>query len=198
MTTYTYSQLQTLWLDTAKGTQYATSGWAHLMAAIAMAESSGEEGVINSIGACGLWQIHPYENGCTTASTNAKMALGKLQGQGLGAWEAYTNGSYKQFLSGVAASDLPASAGSPGQGSTASAGIGIPGLGGITSSITTISHAFTDLDTILTDILNPAFWLRIASFFAGVFLVAAGVWCLIHASDNTPLVPKNLPIPVPI
>jgi hypothetical protein len=79
-----------------------------------------------------------------------------------------------------------------------SAGIGIPGLGGITSSISTIATAFKDVDTILTDILNPAFWLRIASFFAGVILVAAGIWCLIHASDNSPLVPKNLPIPVPI
>jgi hypothetical protein len=165
------------------------------MAAIAMAESSGEEGVINSIGACGLWQIHPYENGCTTAGTNAKMALGKLQSQGLGAWEAYTNGNYRQFLSGVAASDLPTGS---GQGSTASAGIGIPGLGGITSSISTIATAFKDVDTILTDILNPAFWLRIASFFAGIFFVAAGIWCLVHASDNSPIIPSTLPIPVPI
>jgi Transglycosylase SLT domain len=195
VTTYTYSQMQTLWLDTAKGTQYATTGWAHLMAAIAMAESSGEESVINSIGACGLWQIHPYENGCTTASTNATMALGKLQSQGLDAWETYTNGSYKQFLSGVSASDLPTS---PGQGSVSAAGIGIPGLGGITGSISTIATAFKDIDTILTDILNPAFWLRIASFFAGVFFIAAGLWCLVHASDNSPILPKNLPIPVPI
>jgi Transglycosylase SLT domain len=194
VTTYTYSQLQTLWLDTAKGTQYATSGWAHLMAAIAMAESSGEESVINSIGACGLWQIHPYEAGCTTAATNAHMALGKLQSQGLGAWEAYTNGNYRKFLSGVSPSDLPTGSGV----SQAPAGIGIPGLGGITSSISTIATAFKDVDTILTDILNPSFWLRIVSFFAGVFLVAAGVWCLIHASDNTPLIPQSLPIPVPI
>jgi hypothetical protein len=195
VTTYSYSQLQTLWLDTAKGTQYATSGWAHLMAAIAMAESSGEEGVINSIGACGLWQIHPYQNGCTTADTNAKMALGKLQSQGLGAWETYTNGDYKQYLSGVAASDLPTGS---GQGSTASAGIGIPGLGGITGSISTIATAFKDIDTILTDILSPAFWLRVASFLAGVLFVGAGIWCLVHASDNSSLTPKNIPMVVPI
>jgi len=193
VTTYTYSQLQTLWLDTAKGTQYATSGWAHLMAAIAMAESSGEESVINSIGACGLWQIHPYENGCTTASINAKMALGKLQSQGLGAWESYTNGSYKQFVSGVSPSDLPTST-----TAQVSAGIGIPGLGGITSSISTIATAFKDIDTILTDILNPSFWLRIASFFAGIILVAAGIWCLVHASDNSPLIPQNIPMVVPV
>jgi hypothetical protein len=193
-TTYTYSQLQTLWLDTAKGTQYATSGWAHLMAAIAMAESSGEEGVINSIGACGLWQIHPYENGCTTASTNAKMALSKLQSQGLGAWETYTNGSYKQFVSGVSPSDLPTGAST----TQTSADIGIPGLGAITSSISTIATAFKDVDTILTDILNPSFWLRIASFFAGIILIAAGIWCLVHASDNSPLIPQNIPMVVPV
>jgi NlpC/P60 family len=71
-------------------------------------------------------------------------------------------------------------------------------LSGLTAPFQTIATAFKDLDTILTDILSPSFWLRIASFFAGVFLVAAGVWCLIHASDNTPLIPQNLPMVVPI
>jgi NlpC/P60 family len=71
-------------------------------------------------------------------------------------------------------------------------------LSGLVAPFETIATAFKDLDTILTDILNPAFWLRIASFFAGVFLVAAGIWCLIHASDNSPLIPQNLPMVVPI
>jgi NlpC/P60 family len=75
--------------------------------------------------------------------------------------------------------------------------IGNP-LSGLTAPFSTIATAFKDLDTILTDILNPAFWLRIASFFAGVFFIAAGLWCLVHASDNSPILPKNLPIPVPI
>jgi hypothetical protein len=71
-------------------------------------------------------------------------------------------------------------------------------LAGLTAPFATIATAFKDLDTILTDILSPSFWLRVASFFAGVILVAAGVWCLIHASDNSPLIPQNLPMVVPI
>jgi cell wall-associated NlpC family hydrolase len=69
-------------------------------------------------------------------------------------------------------------------------------LSGLTAPFQTIATAFKDVDTILTDILNPAFWLRIASFFAGVFFIAAGVWCLIHASDNSPLMPNIVPVPI--
>jgi cell wall-associated NlpC family hydrolase len=71
-------------------------------------------------------------------------------------------------------------------------------LTGLTAPFQTIATAFKDLDTILTDILSPAFWLRVASFFAGVFLVAAGIWCLVHASDNSSLIPQNLPMVVPV
>ncbi|HEX6020630.1 MAG TPA: hypothetical protein VFZ00_01460 [Solirubrobacter sp.] len=71
---------------------------ANLMAAIALAESGGDPGIVNSIGAGGLWQIHPAEPGYLNPLTNAKIAVRKLGSQGLRAWEAYTNGSYRQFL----------------------------------------------------------------------------------------------------
>lgn len=173
----------------------------------------------SSAGALGPWQFLPStytglgfpagtENEWPT-STQAyikymKQLLAEEHGSVRDALAAYNAGpANKQAGYGYADSILAQAgqAGSinvSGQGSTSSAGIGIPGLGGITSSISTIATAFKDVDTILTDILNPAFWLRIASFFAGVILVAAGIWCLIHASDNSPLLPKNLPIPVPI
>jgi hypothetical protein len=93
------------------------------MAAIAMAESSGDAGVVNSIGACGLWQIHPYQAGCQSAQANAKMAVGKYRSQGLTAWEAYTNGNYRKFLRG----NPPPPTGSPGPVTTTSSG----GLGSI-------------------------------------------------------------------
>ncbi len=67
--------------------------------------------------------------------------------------------------------------------------LGIPGQ---------ITGAFKDLDTILKDILSPAFWLRIASFFAGVGLLIAGIWCLMHASDDSSLVPDLSKLPVPV
>lgn len=67
-------------------------------------------------------------------------------------------------------------------------------LSGLTAPFQTIATAFKDLDTILTDILNPSFWLRIGAFIAGVFFLAAGIWCLIHASDNSSLIPPVVPV----
>ena len=94
------SQLVSLWNRTGKG------GDANLMAAIALAESGGNPAVTNSIGARGLWQIIPSTARAfglnyaklTNPVLNAKGAHAILSGQGLGAWEAYTNGAYSQYL----------------------------------------------------------------------------------------------------
>ena len=74
----------------------------------------------------------------------------------------------------------------------------LSGLSGLTAPFTEIASVFKDLDTIILDILNPSFWLRIGAFLAGVFFLFVGIWCLIHASDNSPLVPQNMPMVVPI
>jgi hypothetical protein len=97
---YSKTQLEAIWATANPG-----NGNPHLMAAIALAESGGSATVTNSIGACGLWQIHPYEAGCTSPMVNARMAGEKLRSQGLGAWETYTNGSYKQFYNGPTTKD---------------------------------------------------------------------------------------------
>jgi Transglycosylase SLT domain len=89
------AELEALWATTNPG-----NGNPHLMAAIALAESGGNDQNVNSIGACGLWQIHPYEAGCQNPRINAQQAGRKLHEQGLTAWESYTNGSYKQFDGG--------------------------------------------------------------------------------------------------
>lgn len=83
---------------------------------------------------------------------------------------------------------------------SASTGITIPGLGTIPlTGLSTILDVFTTLDTILKDIISPAFWVRIAAFFAGIALLIAGIWCLIRASDNSPLMPSAPSVmPVPI
>lgn len=113
MAVYSKVQLEALWALENPG-----NGDPHLMAAIALAESAGRTDNVNSIGACGLWQIHPFEAGCENPRTNAKQAGAKLRSQGLGAWESYTNGSYKQFYTGKA--------------TTATAGLlgKLPGVGG--------------------------------------------------------------------
>jgi hypothetical protein len=167
------------------------------MAAIAMAESSGVSTARNPSGATGLWQIlgavdSADQPDLTDPAVNAKEALLKLQSQGLGAWTTYTSGAYKQFLSaGTNPASLPADSTATLDSSISSSILGIP------SSIT---GAFTDLDTILKDILSPSFWLRIASFFAGIGLLVAGIWCLMHASDDSPLLPdmSKLPTVVPV
>jgi hypothetical protein len=93
--TFSYGQLEGLW-DQAGG----PPSYASLMAAIALAESGGNSSIVNSIGASGLWQIHPAQPGDLDPLTNARMAVGKLRSQGLSAWTTYTSGAYRQFLHG--------------------------------------------------------------------------------------------------
>jgi hypothetical protein len=99
-TQYTYAQLEGLWI--AAG---GSKALAPTMAAIAEAESGGCSSALNSIQACGLWQIHPYQAGCLDAATNAKMAVGKYQSQGLTAWATYTSGAYKAYVNGSTTPD---------------------------------------------------------------------------------------------
>jgi hypothetical protein len=90
---------------------------AVIMAAIAMAESSGNSKAHNKKppdNSYGLWQINMYnklgparlrEYGLSSYDqlfdpvTNAKAAYSIRRGQGLTAWSVYTSGSYKRFLS---------------------------------------------------------------------------------------------------
>jgi len=118
-----YAQLEGLWLNTAKGTKYATRAWAALMAAIAEAESGGNPDATNPTDnngtqtSWGLWQISlgnhvaPAANWADPA-VNAQLALGKLQGQGLGAWGTYTSGAYKAYMNGATTPD-PSVPGNP-------------------------------------------------------------------------------------
>lgn len=95
-------------------TAYAASvGFTNprLMAAIAMAESGGRTDVVNSIGCVGLWQInqpvhvkaHPSwsQAWLKVPLNNARAAKVIYNSQGLGAWEAYTNGAYKKYYGGT-------------------------------------------------------------------------------------------------
>lgn len=95
------SQLEALWRQAG-----GASNMARLMAAIALAESSGNPGVTNSIGARGLWQVIPSTakafgfdwSKLTDPLLNAKAAVAIQRGQGLGAWEAYSKGMHTRFM----------------------------------------------------------------------------------------------------
>ncbi len=91
------SQLASLWTQAG-----GPADVANLMAAIALAESGGNPRAHNPSGASGLWQILglPFAGNVWDPLTNARMAVSKYRSQGLGAWEAYTNGAYKNFDGG--------------------------------------------------------------------------------------------------
>ena len=120
-TKYTYAQLEGLWINAGGSRSYAP-----VMAAIAMAESGGCSSALNSIGACGLWQIHPRQAGCLDAQTNATQAVGKFKDQGLDAWTTYTSGKYKQYLKGSVPPDLNTSGYGSSGGSKADCLVALP------------------------------------------------------------------------
>lgn len=116
MSSLTYAQLEGLWLQVAKGTKYGTKAWAALMAAIAEAESGGNPNATNPADnggrqtSWGLWQISLGNHQAPSPAwadpaTNAQLALGKLQDQGLDAWGTYTSGAYRAYLSGSTTPD---------------------------------------------------------------------------------------------
>lgn len=121
---YSYQDLEGLWTGAGGAPELAP-----IMAAIALAESAGEAGARNaSSGACGLWQINPRQPGCEDPAQNARMAVAKYRSQGLGAWEAYTNGSYQQFL-GAASGKVRGSGGTTKPGTGVVAGVQVDPFG---------------------------------------------------------------------
>jgi Lysozyme like domain len=116
-TLYTYAQLEGLWINAG-----GTSSMAPVMAAIAEAESGGCSTALNPSGASGLWQILGAVDASDQAhlfdpATNAKEAVLKYKSQGLDAWETYTNGAYKGFLSNGTSPDTSV----PGSSSSSTA-----------------------------------------------------------------------------
>jgi hypothetical protein len=195
LATYDYAQLEQLW--TGAGGPRAL---APLMAAIALAESSGNSQARNPSGASGLWQIlgDPFPGDPFDPQTNAKMAVAKYREQGLNAWATYTSGAYKRFLRG---SLPPGTTGGPPPGgthTTAAQGGGggfwtmwntVPGTGipigfiaGAAQSTTDVATAVGQLSNDISTVMGwvswlfvPNHWIRIISFLLGVPLVGVGI-----------------------
>lgn len=173
-----------------------------LMAAIAMAESSGRTDVVNSIGCVGLWQINQPEHvknhsNWTVAYlknplNNALAAKTVLKSQGLDAWEAYTNGAYLKYYKGQASQSPNAPQGVGGTivgGIEGTIGLGSDllggatnnlGLGNVTDGLSSIAGDFTSIvkDTILAGewISKASNWVRIGYVLGGIVLVAIGLY----------------------
>lgn len=87
---------------------------APVMAAIALAESSGNPSSTNPLDnggkqtSWGLWQIsygtHQAPANWSDPQTNANLAYQKYLNQGLGAWGSYTSGRYRDFMSSTSTS----------------------------------------------------------------------------------------------
>lgn len=193
MARYSYSQLETLWIN-AGGPRAV----APLMAAIAMAESGGNSQAVSPTNDYGLWQINSTnfnvvpggQSGVFNPENNAKAAVAIYHSQGLNAWSTYRTGAYKQFFSGNA----PTSA-----QTTSAAGIGSGGLLDIPSQITTFFSDANTFVTAITWIARPSSWIRIGAFLTGVVLLLLAIHAFLavgEGGDILPKVPAIVPVPV--
>jgi hypothetical protein len=125
---YTASQLATLWLQAGGSNALAristgeTLPLSVVMAAVALAESSGRADAVNpGYGAggrrtneysVGLWQINTLVHRNYTREqlkdplTNAREAVRIYGVQGLRAWGSYTDGRYRQFLAAAKSANV--------------------------------------------------------------------------------------------
>lgn len=173
MTTYSYAQLEGLWLNAG-----GSATIAPVMAAIALAESGGRSDAKNPSGATGLWQIlgNPFPGNALDPATNAKMAVAKYKSQGLKAWTAYTSGAYKKYLkSGVTADTGVTNVSATGSTSTAQ-DTGI--VGDIGSEI---GKGFADaLTSLFKPIISIMVWGTEAVL--GAALMAFGAYLILSQS----------------
>lgn len=195
MTNYSYSQLETLWIDNG-GNKAA----AAIAAAIAMAESGGDSTAVdndaNGTTDRGLWQINSTHGAQSTfdVNANAKAAISiSNNGTNWQPWTTFVSGAYKKFLSGAA----PSSVNDP-TSTTSAAG----GLGGILSIPTEITGFFSDADKFVNLIMwlaKPQDWLRIGAFFIGGVLIFVALYAFIKVGegDSTRSGP-TIPIPIPV
>lgn len=198
--TYSYSELEQLW--TKAGGQPAL---APIMAAIALAESSGNMDAVdhdsNGTTDYGLWQINSshemYDPGqlVSDALYNARAAVSIEQTQGLTAWTTYTSGAYERYYNNKSTPHGNVQTGfaltyPDGQGSDVSdvfasytqsldTGNTIQGLENDDSNImNAIEGSITgpvDFMQFLTKLLMPQNWVRLLEVTVGTILMLLGI-----------------------
>ena len=197
MANLTFGQLEALWKQQAPG---GLQFLAPVMAAIALAESSGNPAAVNpndnngTQSSFGLWQISngthspPAPNWADPAE-NARLAVQKIQSQGLSAWGTYTSGAYKKYLGGAQDTSGQLVAVPPG-GSSGSGGSGSGPLADVTGAIsqagTLLGDAAKALDWFF-HFFKPGQGWRIA-FGAGAILAFYGgvrSWQSASQSDDS-------------
>ena len=166
------------------------------MAAIAMAESSGDTTAHNTNAktgddSYGLWQINMRGSlgparrkafGITSNDqlfnpvTNAKAAKKILDSQGLGAWSTYTNGAYEKFYKGTA--EGAGLSGNPTE-DVANNIIGrVPGV----AQETALANIANDIGKATIWISTPSNWVRVLYVIGGAAALIAGI---VYISKDT-------------
>ena len=141
MATYTYAELEGLWINAG-----GPRALAPIAAAIAEAESGGNSTALNpsdnggTQSSFGLWQISngthtPPSPNWSDPAVNAQLAVGKWKGAGdaFSPWGTYVSGAYKRFLSGRTTPNTNV----PGGGGSA----GGTGTGGTVPAATLLSYS---------------------------------------------------------
>lgn len=179
--TYTYAQLEAIWI--ANGGSAAA---APIAAAVAMAESGGGANSFNnnSNGTQdrGLWQINTVHGSQSTfdPNANARAAIAiSNNGSDWSAWTTFTSGAYRQFLqSGVS----PNNSGLP-TGATP-VGFGIPNPFNIGGDIAgAIGKGIGDaIAALLKPFVEIAIW--VTESVVGIGLMAAGAFIILQDSKT--------------
>jgi Lysozyme like domain len=176
----TFGQLEALWKQVAPGGLQALTP---VMAAIALAESRGDPNAINPVdnngtqSSYGLWQISngthspPVANWANPAE-NARLAVQKVQTQGLTAWGTWSSGAYKQFLGGNPDTSGSLTVQQPGSSSSSGSGPLADVTSAISSAGTLLNDAAKALDWFF-HFFKPGQGWRIA-FGAGAVVAAYG------------------------
>lgn len=199
----TFAQLESVWIQAG-----GSATLAPLMAAIALAESSGDPTATNPTDnngtqtSWGLWQIstgnHDEPNpDWADPLENAKLAVAKWNSQGLWAWGTYTSGAYKKYLpNGYVApnSDIPGVGGATegGQGAAGTVtteGSWTSGLGTVwsdaTSGLVTIPGVvlgtFGDVDKGVAALYNHLALFFQPSTYVRIGAGVVGGLCLVAA-----------------
>jgi hypothetical protein len=188
MAKYTYAQLEGLWTNAG-----GSAALAPIMAAVALAESSGNPQATNPNDnggrqtSWGLWQLSDGTHNQPVAnildpSVNASQAVKKYKSQGLQAWGTYTSGAYKKFLQqGVP----PSSSGLTGSTATATNASLTGDVGGA------IGQGFAEAFSAL---LKPALDLLIwgVETLLGGALIVAGIVIMVGNSKPVQSAEKDV------
>jgi hypothetical protein len=180
-TVKSYGELEGLWI--AAG---GAKSMAPLMAASALAESSGCTTARNPSGATGLWQILGAvdpgdQDQLTNPQVNAREAVLKFQTQGLTAWSTYTSGAYKAFLrQGVAPVGGGGGSSSGGAGGTSASGTCLVGIANVDAfkDIPLVGSLFPTAAVCFVSKSEARAWLGGTLMAAGGLVLALGVLVL--------------------